>query len=53
MAPSRPPTAAAVLIGPGAVIDDGAGYVFTFWIGPLIDYGFIIDYSIIEGYNPI
>ncbi len=35
------------------VIDDGAGYTFTFWIGPLIDYGFVIDYSIIGGYNPI
>jgi len=32
-------------------IDDGMGYVFTFYVGPLIDYGLVIDESTMGGFN--
>lgn len=35
------------------VIDDGAGYTFTFYVGPLIGFGFIIGVNTIGGYTPI
>ncbi len=31
-------------------VDDGMGYTFVFWVGPLIDYGLVIDEAPIGGY---
>ncbi len=35
------------------VLDYGGGDSFTFYIGPLIDYGFIIDVNTIGGFRPL